>query len=147
MSECLFDNYIHIYIYVCIYMYIYNQENNMPCQLSQQWLFGNSCILAHDVSWIIYDHLQSILFCYSLSSYKLWSIYLVMKYVNCLQITCFTAPVYYLKVMCSLIYLEFYTRCSVLYQSKLFFTTQLHSLGKKFLRIPLYIYRIKSPYL
>ena len=38
--------YIYIYIYIYIYVII---ENNVPSQLSPQWLCGNSCTWAHDV--------------------------------------------------------------------------------------------------
>ena len=31
-------------------MYICNHENNVPSRLSSQWLCGNSCIWAHDVT-------------------------------------------------------------------------------------------------
>ena len=34
---------------IYIYIYIYNHENNVPSQLSPQWLCGNSCTGAHDV--------------------------------------------------------------------------------------------------
>ena len=37
---------MYVYIY---YIYIYCHENNVPSQLSPQWLYGNSCTLAHDV--------------------------------------------------------------------------------------------------
>ena len=30
-------------------MYICNHENNVPSQLSPQWLCGNSCTWAHDI--------------------------------------------------------------------------------------------------
>ena len=30
-------------------IYICNHENNVPSRLSRQWLYGNSCIWAHDV--------------------------------------------------------------------------------------------------
>ena len=38
-----------LYIYIYIYIYICNHENNMPYQLSRQWLCSNSCTLEHDV--------------------------------------------------------------------------------------------------
>ena len=37
-------------MYVYIYIYIRNHENNVPIQLSPQWLCGNSCAWAHDVT-------------------------------------------------------------------------------------------------
>ena len=36
-------------IYIYIYIYICNYENNVPSQLSQQWLCGNSGTWVHDV--------------------------------------------------------------------------------------------------
>ena len=30
-------------------LYIYNHENNVPSELSPQWLYGNSYTWAHDV--------------------------------------------------------------------------------------------------
>ena len=30
-------------------IYICNYENNVPSQLSSQWLYGNPCTWAHDV--------------------------------------------------------------------------------------------------
>ena len=44
--------YIYVYIYIeIIYIHIYkcNHENNVPSQLSPQWLCGNSCTWVHDV--------------------------------------------------------------------------------------------------
>ena len=41
--------HIHVSIYAYIYTYIYNHENNVPSQLSPQWICGNSCTWAHDV--------------------------------------------------------------------------------------------------
>ena len=38
-----------IYIYIYIYIRTCNYENNVPSQLSPQWLFGISCTWAHDV--------------------------------------------------------------------------------------------------
>ena len=47
----IYISYIYIYIYtlyIYIYVYIRNHETNVPCQLSPQWLCGNSFTWAHD---------------------------------------------------------------------------------------------------
>ena len=51
----LYSIYIQyiIYIYVCVCYH----ENNVPSQLSPQWLCSNSCTWAHDVPLYIYIYI------------------------------------------------------------------------------------------
>ena len=42
-------------------IYICNHENNVPSRLSPQWLYGNSCIWAHDVRLLSCTYIYEII--------------------------------------------------------------------------------------
>ena len=53
-SEKIYISPIYnIYICIILYLYICDLENNVPSQLSPQWLCGNSCTWAHDLGYIL----------------------------------------------------------------------------------------------
>ena len=98
----LITSYIYIYIYIC------SHDNNVPSQLSPQWLCGNSCTWAHDVRftlmmftlkltlmYMIYAHLASVRFEHSVCRGSLMTSYI---YIYIYEYICICMYIYIIYI-------------------------------------------------